>query len=92
MIKEWEVVEKTLPDGTKKRYRRRVIIVKPNKSKNDIPMVEETPLGHELIPIDESNPEDEKYNPKVFVIYFSLLNAFLLSGSHKNLTKLCFPH
>ncbi|XP_057314231.1 titin-like isoform X2 [Hydractinia symbiolongicarpus] len=66
--KEWEVVEKTLPDGTKKRYRRRVIIVKPNKNKNDIPMVEETPLGHELIPIDESNPEDEKYNPKDWVI------------------------
>ena len=69
---EWETVEKTLPDGTKKRYRRRIIVVKVvKKPKDEKSPVDEEPVQFEEVEIDEANPEDDKYDPKV-VISFSL--------------------
>lgn len=63
--KEWEIVEKPQPDGTKKRYRRRIIIV--NVVKKPEELVNENEVTIEEVPVDESNPEDPKYDPEVSV-------------------------
>ena len=65
-IQEWETVEKTLPDGTKKRVHRKIVVFKVPKGDDD----KKSPIGeeqvhHEEVDIDEANPEDEKYDPKV---------------------------
>ena len=59
-----------MPDGTKKRVRRRIILVKVVK-KAKPETVEEDPNEPEEIEIDEENPEDEKYDPNVcFIVLF----------------------
>lgn len=68
MFKDWEIVRRTRPDGVRIRVRRRVVaitVVKKPKQPEDEPIVEETPVQYEEIEIDETNPEDEKYDPKV---------------------------
>ena len=56
-----------MPDGTKKRMRRRVIIVKIVKKpkEGEKSPIEEEPVQYEEVEIDEANPEDDKYDPKV---------------------------
>lgn len=51
-------MEKTLPDGTKKRYRQR-------RPGGNVPMVEEGPVYYQEEEVDENNPEDDKYDPEV---------------------------
>lgn len=73
LIKEWEELAKTQPDGTVKRYRRRVVVVQiikkpkdetPNKENEELSkkpaVVEELPIQYDEIEVDESNPEFEK--------------------------------
>lgn len=69
---EWETVEKTLPDGTKKRYRRRIIIVKVVKKPKEL--VTEDPVACEEVEIDEKNPDDDQYDPNVSNFYFAVLS------------------
>ncbi|XP_066918345.1 titin-like isoform X2 [Clytia hemisphaerica] len=63
--KEWETVEKTMPDGSKKKFRRRIIVLnvvkKPKSGKSP---VEEEPVQYEEVEVDEANPDDDKYDPK----------------------------
>ena len=80
-VQKWETVEKTLPDGTKKRVRRKILMVKVVKKPKDVnenddkkSPVEEKPFQHQEVDIDEANPEDEKYDPKVIK---KLLNLIL---------------
>jgi NADH:ubiquinone oxidoreductase subunit len=55
---ECEILEKTLPDGTQKRYSRRIVAsALPASGKEN-----EVPELWEEVEIDESNPEDEKYD------------------------------
>ena len=72
-VQEWETVEKTLPDGTKKRVRRRIIVVKvvkkPKVNDDEKAPTEEEPVQYEEDDIDEANPEDDKYDPKVILNY-----------------------
>lgn len=56
-------MEKTLPDGSKKRIRRRIIVIKVVKKPKEI--VNEDPLECEEIEIDEANPDDEQFDPNV---------------------------
>ena len=60
-----------MPDGTKKRVRRRIIIVKvvkrPKGDDDEKSPIEEDPIEYEEVEIDEANPEDEKYDPKVLL-------------------------
>ena len=65
-VKKWETVEKTFPDGTKKRVRRRVVVAKKrNVDDDEKSPIEEVPIKYEEVDVDEANPEDEKYDPKV---------------------------
>ena len=64
-----------MPDGTKKRIRRRIIVVKVvRKPKGDDgdeddekSPIEEDPIEYEEVEVDEANPEDDKYDPKVIL-------------------------
>ena len=65
-VQEWETVEKTFPDGTKKPVRRRIVVAKkPNGDDDEKSPIEEVPIKYEEVDVDEANPEDEKYDPKV---------------------------
>ena len=46
-----------MPDGTKKPVRRRIVVVKVVKK--------EEPVLYQEVDVDEANPEDNKYDPKV---------------------------
>ena len=46
-----------MPDGTKKPVRRRVVVVKVVKK--------EEPVLYQEVDVDEENPEDNNYDPKV---------------------------
>ena len=59
-----------MPDGTKKLVRRRIVVVKVVKK--------EEPVQYEEVDIDESNPEDEKYDPKVLFYSITIKQADLL--------------
>ena len=55
-----------MPDGTKKRVHRKIVVFKVPKVDDD----EKSPIGEEQVhreevDIDEANPEDDKYDPKV---------------------------
>lgn len=82
-------MEKEKPDGTTIRVRRRrmmvqvnkqpgiTIVVRPSNKQDDEPeLVDEGPLSYEEIPVDESNPEDEKYDPTVRSLGFRLYLDF----------------
>lgn len=69
-MKEWEIVEKPQPDGTKKRYRRRIVIIQVVKKPEEL--VNENEVTIEEIPVDESNPDDPKYNPEVCHFVFRI--------------------
>ena len=62
-----------MPDGSKKKFRRRIIILNVvKKPKDEKSPVEEEPVQYEEVEIDEANPEDDKYDPKVnFVLYLN---------------------
>ena len=46
-----------MPDGTKKPVRRRIVVVKVVKK--------EEPVLYQEVDVDEANPEDNNYDPKV---------------------------
>uniref|UniRef100_A0A7M5VG81 FERM domain-containing protein n=1 Tax=Clytia hemisphaerica TaxID=252671 RepID=A0A7M5VG81_9CNID len=67
--KEWETVEKTMPDGSKKKFRRRIIVLnvvkKPKSGDEEKPSeVDEEPIEYEEVEIDEANPQDDQFDPK----------------------------
>lgn len=86
-FKDWEIVEKPQPDGTKKRYRRRIVVVKIVKKPEEL--VNENEVIIEEVPLDESQPvNDDKYDPEVLNFKY-LLNSrpvFLMSFRFRNLT------
>ena len=85
-----------MPDGTKKRVRRRIIIVKvvkkPKGGDDEKSPIEEEPVQYEEVDIDEANPEDEKYDPKVLFYSITIkqtdlflkLDIFYFSFNHKS--------
>lgn len=72
LSQEWEVVEKTKPDGTKKLVRRRrIVIVKVVKKPEDL--VNENEVTVEEMPVTDRSPEedDANYDPDVsFVLFY----------------------
>ena len=63
--KEWEVVERVMPDNTVKKYRRRkfeTVITTVNKQFNDT-MTEGAPMQVEEFEIDEAHPENLLLDP-----------------------------
>ena len=55
-----------MPDGSKKKFRRRIIILNVvKKPKDEKSPVEEEPVQYEEVEVDEANPEDDKYDPTV---------------------------
>ena len=68
LFKECEILEKTLPDGSHKRFSRRIISsALPGGERDNDP-----PALWEEVEIDESNPDDEKFDADVSFC-FSLL-------------------
>ena len=85
-----------MPDGTKKRVRRRIIIVKvvkkPKGGDDEKSPIEEEPVQYEEVDIDEANPEDEKYDPKVLFYSITIKQTdltFFISHSTTNHSLLC---
>ena len=73
-----------MPDGTKKRIRRRIIIVKiVKKPKEDEKSpIEEEPVEYEEVEIDEANPDDEKFDPEVIITLSQFIALLSLTVSH----------
>lgn len=66
-----------MPDGTKKRYRVRMVEADTPTDDNMAVVVEHDPMEMEEIEIDENDPEDAKYDPKVRIVccYNYVLNS-----------------
>merc|ERR1711962_1530684 len=76
---ECEILEKTLPDGTCKRYSRRIVAsALPSGGKEP-----DTPELWEEVEIDESNPEDDKYDTDEWEV----LERTLTDGSTKRFRR-----
>ena len=88
-----------MPDGTKKRVHRKIVVFKVPKGDDD----KKSPIGeeqvhHEEVDIDEANPDDEKYDPKVNKKLLNLIwrknalekNNFNLTARNKHSDHLWF--
>lgn len=88
---EWEDLVKTQPDGTVKRFRRRIIVVqfvkgdgsavkRPEFEQED----EEEPITREEVEVDENSPDFDQLleDPVSFIILkHIIINTRFLSGS-----------
>ena len=83
-IKEWQDVERTRPDGTVKRYRRRLHIMKVVK--NPSPDNEDG-VNYEEEEITDQNADDpDKYDPEVSKILFGFSSMINITRMQRGKT------
>lgn len=73
----WEEFEKVQPDGTTKRFRRRYISTYKVVLKKPTASTSSDEVQYEEIPVDESKPNDDAFNPDVSDVFiFTILSLY----------------